>query len=367
MKIVYLGNYNPTEKLNSTEKVAIRLFSQTSLLESDVTFLEYYFKEYPDHNIINKFIGRKTISTNPRVLRGGLLYILYYLIKTQPDIIHIVTYKRYIIVVLLLKFLFNSKIVVTFHGIVKYEITKMRRKESKYGIMKDLFMELLFIHRADCLVFLSANQLEIAKQYYKIQMQKVNILPNGIDENFCNDQKRFNEKGNRKIVFYNGYAYEVKGIKTLINVLSSIKKSDYELFILGDKPFIEEKINIKINYISYIDSKELSGFLKDKDIYINTAEYEPFSIFAAEAMASGLIVIVSSKVGMQNYIKHNYNGFIYNYSKPEELRDILHKVLEGNEELQKISCNASKIFEELNWNKVNNKYLEIYQSLIDVN
>lgn len=80
-------------------------------------------------------------------------------------------------------------------------------------------------------------------------------------------------------------------------------------------------------------------------------------------MAAGLILIVSNKVGMHNYIEHGKNGFIYDFNSPEQLSTLLNYVLFEKHNLDLISNEAKKIYEILRWENVAKKYYTKYERL----
>ena len=363
LRIVYLGNYNQTEKLSGPEKGAKRLFHQSKLCGHDPVFLEYYFKDYEDCNFLKRLFGFNIIKNDPKVIRAGIFRTIFFIMTFRPHIIHIVTYKRYIIAILFLKLLFKSRIVVTFHGIMKYEINKSRIKQKRYDIIKDLLLEKLFITKSDLLVFLSYVQLEMIKKYYKIYNEKVAIIPNGIDEVFFNKKKQINRTNKLKIVFYNGFSHEVKGVNILFEIMSHIQNKNVEVFLLGNVP---AGTTTSYTHVAMLSVNELSKFLSDKQIYINIAEYEPFSLMAVEAMASGLITIVSDRVGMKRYIHHGENGFVFNYHDKYQLLSILNSILEREVDLNTISKNATRIYKKLNWHDVAKLYFDSYSRLLNV-
>ena len=366
MKIVYLGNYVQDENLSGPEKVAKRLFQEAYSNNYDCTFLEYFFKEYSDSNLYNRLFGFKIIVEKPLVIRAGILPCIIFLVRSKCEIIHIATFKRYIIIILILSLLFQSKIVSTLHGIIKFEIRVARNKQSYWGILKDNILEKLVFNRSDLLFFLSDKQMELAKKNYKFNENKALVFPNGIDSSFKNKKVSFKKSKLLKIVYYNGYSHEVKGSKLFLEVLSNLKykELDFELYLIGDKPLQEINEKIKVNYVPYIHSSELSDFLTDMDIYVNTAFYEPFSLMAVEAMASGLIVVVSSNVGMSRYIEHGKNGFIFDYDLQVQLESILESILTDKLDLNSISNNANLIYNQLNWKEVANMYFKSFSELL---
>jgi glycosyltransferase involved in cell wall biosynthesis len=363
MKIVYLGNYNSSENLKGPEKVAKRLFHFMNELNINVVFLEYYFKFYPDFNQFNRLFGKKVINENPKILRLGLINLLLFLKKERPDIIHIVTYQRFIIIYLSIKSFFKSRLVTTMHGLLAYETKKLRNPKSKFGLWKDSLLEQLIIKKSDLLVLLSENHFETASKYYNVSRNKTIIIPNGIDKEYVDCRKKINKIGNRKIIFYNGTVYELKGIDKFFQALKKVKKKDYKIYITGHKPEITINKDGPIEFVGFLDSNSLNNILKEVDIFVSTSKFEPFSLFAVESMAAGLILIVSNKVGMHNYIEHGKNGFIYDFNSPEQLSTLLNYVLFEKHNLDLISNEAKKIYEILRWENVAKKYYTQYERL----
>lgn len=369
MRIVFLGNYVQDEKLSGPEKVAKRLFNEVYSRKIDCVYLEYFFKEYPDSNLFNRVFGYKHLINSPSVIRAGIFPCIIFLLKYKSDVIHIITFKRYIIIILVLKKLFHSKIVTTLHGINRYEFNLARKRQNYWSNLKDRILEKLIFTGSDLIVFLSNQQREVAKQYYKLDEKKVKILPNGIDPIFNTSKNIVNKSGRAKIIFYNGYSHEVKGSKIFFDVLSKLRQKgfDFEIYLFGDKPIQNLDENIIIKYVPYFKNRALAKFMADKHIYINTAFYEPFSLFAVEAMAAGLIVIVSSNVGMNRYIEHGKNGFIYNCTKQDHLEKILEAILTNKIDMNLISHNASLIYEQLNWELVTNLYINSFNQILNKN
>jgi glycosyltransferase involved in cell wall biosynthesis len=366
MKIVYLGNYVQDEKLSGPEKVAKRLFNEANAEKIDCVFLEYFFKEYSDSNIFRRIFAYKIISNSPLIIRAGIIPCILFLKKFRPDIIHIVTFKRYVITPLYLRSFLHSKIVTTLHGIYKFEKNYFRKQNTRFGIIKDTILEKLIFSKSDLIVFLSEQQKSIASKYYKINERKTTVIPNGIDTNYANKRGNLNNSKQLKIIFYNGFSHEVKGLELFLKVLSKLrdKSLDFELYLLGNKPSQEINNILKVHYVNFMSNTELAEFFGDKDVYANTSFYEPFSLFAVEAMAAGIIVIVSNHVGMNQFINNRENGFIFDYNNQSQLEEILESVLSKKIDLNAVSQNAKLIYEQLNWKVVLNLYLKVYNNLL---
>jgi hypothetical protein len=67
---------------------------------------------------------------------------------------------------------------------------------------------------------------------------------------------------------------------------------------------------------------------------------------------------------MKDFIKHDVSRFIYSENSQNELSDLLNKIYNGSYELFKISANARKIYEQLNWPRISDQYLAGYKSVV---
>ena len=109
---------------------------------------------------------------------------------------------------------------------------------------------------------------------------------------------------------------------------------------------------------------KLKNFLIDKHVLLKSSYFDTFSIFSIECMAAGLIVVLSNSVGSSAYIKNGNNGFVYDYNKPERIRDILSDIYFQKYNLKAISEKAQEIINELGWESVSKKYINCYQELL---
>lgn len=360
MEIVYLGRYNLSETLTGPEKVAKRLFQHTYKKNKNVIFIDYFFKD-KESNIYKRLFGKKILQSEPLVMRLGNLRIFFFLIFNQPAIIHVVTLERFIIPIYLYRFLLKSRILTTMHGILKYEISL--NLQHRKSVFKDKLLEILAFKYSNKLIFVSANLKEFSNKYYKTNSTKIEIIPNGIDKIFVND-KETNFSDKLKIVLYlnSTHSQYDAGILDLLTNFQEMIKIPCRMYLLGN--FVIEGKTLDNNIfkrIGILDAGKLRKFLEDKHIVIKPSYYEPFSIFTAECMAMGLIPIISSKVGIKKYIENRVNGFVY--ENTAEIKQILNYLDNDKNDFKKISLNAKKIYYELNWEKVTERYYNIYKKL----
>jgi glycosyltransferase involved in cell wall biosynthesis len=364
-KIILMGCYQSGEILTGPAKVAKRLFEQLVKHKKDVKFIEYFF-DGRKYSYFDKFFGKKVYLSEQggTIYRLGLFRIISFLLKTKPDIIHILTFERFTILSYLLKPILGFKIIYTFHGVVIHEHKNFNNNIGLMLYYKDMISEFIFSHFSDILCMLSEQTIMIAKKYYKFDDKNIRIVSNGIDDIFANSlrKKLYLNNDELKIVFVGGTSRPEKGLKLFIDNILDLN-INLKIFVISKENDFNTDIlppNIKMIKQDLLSAEDLALFYNDKDIFLSASIYEPFSLAAVEAMAAGLIPIVSTNTGMSRYIKQGINGFTFRYDEKEELNKILTQILRDYKLQERLSQEAAKIYEILSWGKISEMYQEIY-------
>ncbi len=363
MKVLFAGRYNDTEILSGPDKVAKRIFREYSLRDKTI-FAEYFF-DGNRFSYLKKLFGSETVTTvnNSEVKRFGVVSLFFFLFKYKPTVIHVITYERFALVCYLYKFFSNVKVVYNVHGIVSYENDVLKNSGLIYSV-KDRICEKIFLKYSDKLIFLSENSMKHAGGICRIDRNKISLIPNGTDEIFYNTglDKVCNKSSPLKIVFAGDESRKEKGFDFLIDSLKLIEFQT-ELFLIGSFSKFKDvnNVNIKFNITDKMETDKFAGFLRDKDVFISASSYEQFSITAAEAMAAGLVPVVTEETGMSSYIKNHINGFIFGYGDKEAFIEILNLLNSDRSLMQTVSLRSSEIFKELSWKNIFLKYINLYE------
>jgi glycosyltransferase involved in cell wall biosynthesis len=114
-----------------------------------------------------------------------------------------------------------------------------------------------------------------------------------------------------------------------------------------------------------MEQAELAEFYKDKDIFLSLNNYDTFSIATAEAMASGLIPVVTTETGISRYIINGENGFTLDFHFSHDLLNIIAEIINmpaGT--LNNISNASYETMINLKWNNVYEMYKPIYNGMM---
>jgi len=356
LKTVYLGRYSNSELLTGPEKVAERIFTEHSR-NNESEFITYFF-DGRKYGIWKKIFGHEAVSEKGkgRVVRSGVLACLLRLISIRPDNIHIINFERFAAVALVYKLFFGARVIYTVHGIAAYENEHFKSVNGSYK-KRDKRIESALFKYSDRVVFLSEQSLQLAEDVYRIDSSKCTILPNGIDIEFHNLNEMDVTSPTLSIVFSGNVKRREKGFAELQKLFSN-EKLPASLFVINSGLTGEEG---SITYLESMTTKELADFISEKHIFISASLYEPFSLSAVEAMASGLAVIASTKTGMSRYIVNGVNGFIYDISEPKQIAVLIKTLNDDRGLLRSVSFEAKKIIAVLSWDKVYEQYKELYK------
>jgi len=242
-------------------------------------------------------------------------------------------------------------------------------RRTIFKIQKILYRKIL--PKADLIIAISQNLKKLLIKEYHISKQKIYVFPLGID------LKRFDPTKHKKEI-------SLVKKKSLI-CISSITKARVKAFeVVIDGLKILKKDNLNINLIIYglipIDIKEyLKDYAKEREVedliefkgYIShekipeiLSEYIyaispipdlisyrlacPAKIF--EYLAMEKIVIATNISCNTQFLKHNFNGIIYQHDNPYDLADKLKNVIFNSKLRNFIKKNSRNSIKKYNWN-----------------
>jgi len=358
MKVIYIGTYNKGEILSGPEKVSKRIFEEYS--KTDNTVFIHYFHEGDKYGYFKKLFGyEKTDEVNgSEVIRLGIFSMLYRLIKSKPDIIHILCFNRFVLFVFLLKIFMRVKIFYTLNGIIRHE-NKYYNKEPEFTVLKNRITENVIIYFSDRIFYLSEFSKSILCRYYTPDNRKLSKAKNGLDDCFLEQGiGKYPVKEYNSIVFIGNVDQKEKGFYFLYNALI---KSNYniKLYIIDTPDKInrfKEYSNIEVNIVGKMTPPNMIEFLRDKRMLVSPSEYDTYSISSLEAISCGLRTVLTSQTGLSEMIRNIPNVSVINYGDETKLIDEISVLSES-----KIPENELPDLNEFRWSNVmKDVYLSYY-------
>jgi len=253
----------------------------------------------------------------------------------------------------------SGKKILTQHGIYSQQIDFLHGKTA--GNLTSKF-EKNALTWADAITVISK---EAQEHYTKLGFDPIQI-PNAINlENLPQEKDRRFEK---QIIFVGRLSKE-KGIETLIEVSKNLP-NDINLLIVGSGPESEKIKKLSetldnIHYLGYQTHENSIKLIRGSNILIQPSLHEGISTTILESMACKIPIIASNLGGNKELILDNQNGFLIN---PEFVDDIIKKIimiLDDELLAKKFGEKSFELIKHYDWSKIGQKYLNLYQSLIN--
>ena len=244
------------------------------------------------------------------------------------------------------------------------------------------------MNTADAITVLSEiNRIQILQNYIA-DFEKIYVVPPGVDiENFSttktDEDKKIKMKKNSILTV--SRINPAKGIDRLIDALALIKnKVDFHYYLGGgvdenDQSEEEKSASVQIHdlikkfrlqdrvtFIGKVPQEHiLPAYYRSADITVNAARFDMFGLNVQESMACGSCPVVSTGAGAREIIIDGLNGFVIDTHERKHFAELLLKLFTDPKLVKKVSENAAfTIKEHYAWDKVVDKYINLYKKLI---
>ncbi len=215
----------------------------------------------------------------------------------------------------------------------------------------------------------------IKKETLKVSKQiNIKIIPSSYTKLKKNKEKYIKIKEIYKNKFLIGNIGELdnthKGQYYLIEAMKKVQVTypNIHLIFLGkgkDKENYQQQ-STELTNITF------EGFVNNVGDYIHALDLFVFPSLN-EGLGSILLDVIQAKVpiaasnvgGIPDIIKHNYNGLLFPSKNSEAIFQAIEKLYLAKELREKLSNNAYKDINNFSYEKMADKYLELYQSIND--
>ncbi len=178
--------------------------------------------------------------------------------------------------------------------------------------------------------------------------KEAEVITNGINIDLLYNNK---EKNNEKITITMSFRDSFpKGDFILAEILKKLTVLEKDIninaiYVNQNMMFPinnNEKVNINY-YEGPLDRKQINKILEQSDIYIDTSLMEGFGLMSLEAMANGVVPILSESFGIDEYAIDNENCFIIKeVNNPNEYIKKIEELIKDNKKLKSMSKNAKE-------------------------
>lgn len=266
----------------------------------------------------------------------NVVYLLRVHIKDTHNLIFHFNFNQCQILAKELKSVFDCKTVSVIHYI-KWQL-EMHGNLSRLKILKSksetdrssdeqmtnfvyLYEKALF-HDVDKVIALSQYMRHILEKEYKLNPDKISVIPNGLNE--TNQIQENKKRELRKkwripedefIMLFVGRLDPVKGLIYLIEAYRTVLENypDCRLIIAGNgsyDTYLREAIDVctKVTFTGLLTKEELHELYQMTDIGVMPSFHEQCSYVAIEMMMYGVPLIASTSTGLKEMIIDGHTG-----------------------------------------------------------
>jgi glycosyltransferase involved in cell wall biosynthesis len=311
------------------------------------------------------------IKLNERFLINPTLSTEFHLslelmkLKKQIDVIYVPYTSNSLLAypMLFVKEFLDIHYVVTIHGGGMYP---WKRKA----------LHKLFFKHADAIVAVSET---IKKEYERRSGRKIKVIPPVIPFNeskVSKDElrKRYGFDNDDRIILSVGSIKKIKGSDVLLRAFLDlgkkyIERSNLKLLYVGDglmKPMLLEDIKKRsfdeyVNFLGIIPYEEVPHIYKLADIYVISSLLEGTPIALLEAMFDGLPIVGTDVNGINNLIRHEKNGLLFEKKNVKDLTEKIKELVENKDLCNRLG-DAAKIdyLKNYRFEYVISQYIELF-------
>ncbi|MFC5701178.1 glycosyltransferase family 4 protein [Cohnella faecalis] len=241
----------------------------------------------------------------------------------------------------------KSAIVATFHSSVAHEIRRHLRTSGNPEtelLARALYNDLERNSVPDAEVMHVPNfwLRDILTGELRLPKEQIRVFQYGYDtDSFMNpavSAERIQKPAGKKVILYIGKLVELKGLRFLIDALSSLKKirKDWVLWIVGEgerQAHLREKsavANLGDDIVFWGKKDNVLPFLKRADIFVlpSLIENQPLALIEAQLM--GIPSVVSDVGGLPEMVRDGKTGLLVPPEDPDALCNQLNLLLADN-------------------------------------
>ena len=289
----------------------------------------------------------------------SLLFAVFKKVKNY-DLIHLTGVWNFSVLAGALACMLNNKpFIVSPRGVLYRDAINIKSK-----FIKLLYFNLIakhYLKRASAIHYTTEDEKE--HTFKKINNTSI-VISNGIDLSYFNNlpskgsfKSKYPHLKDKKYILFLGRIHKQKGIDLLIEAFKLISNKYKDLYLIiagpdsiGYKKEVERFLagnNLlnKVVFTGMLSGKDKLAAYVDAEMFVLPSYFENFGMSVIEAMACGIPVIVSNRVGIYKEIEASNAGIVVDL-QPENLYKEIKNLLENPNLEYKVSTNGKQLVKE---------------------
>jgi len=209
----------------------------------------------------------------------------------------------------------------------------------------------------------------------------VSVIPYGVDGRFAPRPPRIDLRarhslGDGPVALFFGGLKARKNLRLLLDIwpLVTAAQPAARLVIAGGGGMLDALraragslgILESVRFTGYVAEDEKPAYFNAADVFVFPSAMEGFGLAVAEAMASGLPVVVSNRGSLPELVVHGEGGFVCDPATPASFADALRTLLADVGARRKFgAANADRVERLFRWDASVRRTLAVYEDVVD--
>jgi glycosyltransferase involved in cell wall biosynthesis len=274
----------------------------------------------------------------------------------------------------------NIPLVTHFHGPWALESEVEKPKPIAVWLKKQI--ETAVYRRSSQFIVLSQTFRDILLQEYQVPLEKIHIIPGGVDIDRFNinlssieARTHLNWHPDRPIIFCIRRLAKRMGLENLINAMAQIRDRypDILLYIAG-KGALAQTLQTQIDELELTNNVKLLGYVPDEQLplcyraanfsVVPTVALEGFGLIVVESLAAGTPVLGTPIGGIPEILKPFSEDLVFEGYNSEQLARGIIEALSGDRILPARQACLKYIEENYDWQAIALQIKSVYQKAL---
>ncbi|MCL1947266.1 MAG: glycosyltransferase family 4 protein [Chitinivibrionia bacterium] len=235
---------------------------------------------------------------------------------------------------------------------------------------------LRFFYRNEQFVVVSDSSKKELKRY-GIKDEKIEIIHNGIDDNFYVPSPERDVEKCEKYLLFVGRLQKYKGILDVCETFEKVLKKfpDLKLKIAGNGTFRaklqkwikKRNFNEKISLLGFISQDEKLRLLQRAFLLVQPSYKEGWGLTVIEANACGVPVVANNAPGLCDSVVDGKTGLLYKFGDTCDAAKKIIELIENPQKYGELSSNCLTWSQKFKWQKASDETFNLLKKIIAKN
>jgi glycosyltransferase involved in cell wall biosynthesis len=173
----------------------------------------------------------------------------------------------------------------------------------------------------------------------------------------------------RKRILFASRLFPRKGAQFLLDALSGLDLSEWEVVIAGDGPMLEplrqqaHSLGLQVNFPGFVKGQELLDLYASSAIFVFPSLHDNFPVVLLEALSAGCAIITNNVTGMPEVVGEA--GVLVRPHDIAGLRNAIARLMDDAALRERLGQLARRRIADLSWKRVLGLHVDLYQRVVD--